>query len=319
MKDTKKKAIIIGSGVGGIATAVFLSQKGFETEVYEKNANAGGRCGQFIQDGHRFDMGATILLMPSIYRKVFESLGLNMDKELETTSLEPVYKLFFGDGSEFSFTRDAKKMKIQLENIEPGSFQNYERYIKEGYSFFGLSINGLLGKNFYYMFQFINLNSILLLIKLKTWIRHTNYIKRFFNDRRLQMAFTFQNIYVGQNPYKQPAFFSMLPGAEIVEGALFPKGGMHRVVEKLMSTAVELGVKFYYKKPVSKIIVNKRRTEGIQFEDGTIILSDLIIANVDLPYVYSQLLPENKFPCDRSFVPPQGIDFRPFTKGGRKK
>jgi len=68
---------------------------------------------------------------------------------------------------------------------------------------------------------------------------------------------------------------------------------MHRVVEKLMSTAVELGVKFYYKKPVSKIIVNKRRTEGIQFEDGTIILSDLIIANVDLPYVYSQLLPEN--------------------------
>ena len=293
MKDTKKKAIIIGSGVGGIATAVFLSQKGFEVEVYEKNANAGGRCGQFIQDGHRFDMGATILLMPSIYRKVFESLRLNMDKELETTSLEPVYKLFFGDGSEFSFTRDAKKMKIQLENIEPGSFQNYERYIKEGYSFFGLSINGLLGKNFYYMFQFINLNSILLLIKLKTWIRHTNYIKRFFNDRRLQMAFTFQNIYVGQNPYKQPAFFSMLPGAEIVEGALFPKGGMHRVVEKLMSTAVELGVKFYYKKPVSKIIVNKRRTEGIQFEDGTIILSDLIIANVDLPYVYSQLLPEN--------------------------
>ena len=288
-----KKAIIIGAGVGGIATAIFLAQKGFAVEVFEKNLKPGGRCGQMIQEGHRFDLGATILLMPSIYRKVFLALGLDLDKELETTSLEPVYKLFFSDGSGFTFSRDTERMKLQLETIEKGSFQNYERYVKEGYSFFNLSINGLLGKNFYHLFQFINLRSILLLIKLKTWIRHTHYIKRFFKDRHMQMAFTFQNIYVGQNPYKQPAFFSMLPGAEIVEGALFPKGGMHRIVEKLLSTAMDLGVSFHYKNPVSKIIVNRNITEGIELEDGTIIQADLVIANADLPYVYNQLLPEN--------------------------
>jgi phytoene dehydrogenase-like protein len=203
MNETKKKAVIIGAGVGGIATAVFLSQKGFEVEVYEKNANAGGRCGQFIQDGHRFDMGATILLMPSIYRKVFESLGLNMDKEMETTSLEPVYKLFFGDGTEFSFTRDAEKMEVQLENIEPGSFQNYERYIQEGYSFFDISINGLLGKNFYHIFQFINLNSILLLIKLKTWIKHTNYIKRFFKWHLHSRTYMSVRIHTNNLPFSR--------------------------------------------------------------------------------------------------------------------
>ena len=289
-----KKAVIIGAGVAGIATAVILAQKGFSVEVYEKNAKAGGRCGQIIQDGHRFDMGATILLMPSIYRDVFEGLGLDMDKELETTSLEPVYKLFFSDGTNFPFTRDSVKMESQLEAIEPGSFIQYKKYIKEGYDFFGLSINGLLGKNFYHVFEFINLNSIRLLIKLKTWIRHTDYIKRFFKDPRLQMAFTFQNIYVGQNPYKQPAFFSMLPGAEITEGALFPKGGMHSVVENLLSKATELGVQFNYKKPVLKIIVNNNKTEGILLEDGTEIKADLVIANADLPYIYSQLLPKNK-------------------------
>ena len=90
MNQISDKAIIIGAGVGGIATAVFLAQQGFEVEVYEKNASAGGRCGQMIQEGHRFDLGATILLMPSIYRKVFAGLGLDMDQELETTSLEPV-------------------------------------------------------------------------------------------------------------------------------------------------------------------------------------------------------------------------------------
>jgi len=292
--NIQKKAVIIGAGVGGIATAIFLAQKGMVVDVYEKNANPGGRCSQMIQEGHRFDLGATILLMPSVYRKVFSEIGLDMDKELQTTSLEPVYKLFFGDGTDFVFTRDAGKMKSQLEAIEKGSFGQYEKYVAEGYSFFNLSLKGLLGRNFIHLFDFINLKSVMLLIRLKTRIKHTDYIKRFFNDRRLQMAFTFQNIYVGQNPFKQPAFFSMLPGAEIVEGALFPKRGMYQVVEKLMSTALELGVVFHYKSPVSKIVIKNNQADGIQLEDGSIIHSDLLIANADLPYVYSQLLPENR-------------------------
>lgn len=290
--NNPQKAVIIGAGVGGIATAVFLAQKGFLVEVYEKNADPGGRCGQLVQNGHRFDLGATILLMPSLYRKVFEELGLNLDKELETTSLEPVYKLFFGDGTDFAFTRNAEQMNRQLEAIEPGSNEQYKRYVKEGYEFFNLSIHDLLGRNFYHLFQFINLKSLRLLIKLKTWIKHTDYIKRFFRDSRLQKAFTFQNIYVGQNPYRQPAFFSMLPGAEIAEGALFPKGGMHRLVEKLIETAQNSGVCFHYKSEVSKIVVNRKKTEGIQLESGELISADIVIANADLPYIYSQLLPD---------------------------
>jgi len=290
----QKKAVIIGAGVGGIATATFLAQQGFAVEVYEKNACPGGRCGQMIQDGHRFDLGATILLMPSLYRKVFSALGLDLDKDLETTSLEPVYKLFFGNGSDFAFTRNPEKMKAQVEAIEPGSFLKYEEYVKEGYEYFNLSINDLLGKNFYHFFQFVNLKSMLLLLKLKTYLKHTDYIKRYFKDPHLQMAFTFQNIYVGQNPYQAPAFFSMLPGAEIAEGALFPKGGMHRVVEKLLATATELGVQFQYKKPVAKILINGNLTEGILLEDGTNIEADLVIANADLPYIYRELLPEQK-------------------------
>jgi phytoene desaturase len=286
------KAVIIGAGVGGLATAVFLAQKGYKVDVYEKNSGPGGRCGQILQDGHRFDLGATILLMPSIYRAVFAALGLDMDKELEPVSLEPMYKLFFSDGTNFEYTRQPEKMMAQLEAIEPGSNEQYKRYIEEGYEFFNLSINGLLGKNFKHLFEFINLKSILLLIHLKTWIKHTDYVKRFFKDSRLQKAFTFQNIYVGQNPYRQPAFFSMLPGAEIVEGALFPKGGMHHIVEKLIETADKSGVKIHYKKPVTRIIIKGKKAEGIQLESGKIIEADFVIANPDLPYVYSELLPD---------------------------
>lgn len=288
----QKKAVIIGAGVGGIATAAFLAQNGYAVEVYEKNANPGGRCGQMIQDGHHFDLGATILLMPSLYRKVLSELGIDLEKDLETTSLEPVYKLFFSDGTDFSFTRDPEKMKAQLEAIEPGSFAKFQEYAKEGYEFFNLSINDLLGKNFYHLFEFVNLKSIRLLIKMKIWMNHAKYIRRFFKNQHLQMAFTFQNIYVGQSPFQAPAFFSMLPGAEIAEGALFPKGGMHRVVEKLLETAVGLGVKFEYKSPVSKIVVNGNKIQGILLEDGILVEADLVIANADLPYVYKELLPD---------------------------
>ncbi|MDD3908159.1 MAG: FAD-dependent oxidoreductase, partial [Bacteroidales bacterium] len=83
----KKSAVIIGAGVGGIATAIQLAKNGYDVKVYEKNPTPGGRCGQIVRDGHRFDLGATIFLMPSIYRKVFEDLGLTIENSLTVKPL----------------------------------------------------------------------------------------------------------------------------------------------------------------------------------------------------------------------------------------
>lgn len=292
--NEQKKVVIIGAGVSGLATANFLAKNGYQVEIYEKNANPGGRCGQMIQDGHRFDLGATILLMPSLYKQVLSELGIDLEKDLETTSLAPIYKLFFSDGSDFSFTRDEARMKAQLEDFEPGSFPKYKAYVKEGYEYFNLSMNDLLGKNFDHLFQFVNFKSMRLLLKLKTYRTHSSYIKEYFSDPRLQKAFTFQNIYVGQNPYEAPAFFSMLPGAEIAEGALFPKGGMHRIVQTLLALSEKLNVKIQCKAPVEKIILNGKKAEGILLDDGTIVHADLVIACADLPYVYDQLLRDKR-------------------------
>lgn len=286
----KQKAIVIGAGVGGLATANFLAQNGYEVEIYEKNCNPGGRCGQKIQDGHRFDLGATILLMPSLYKQVLSALGIDLEKDLETTSLSPIYKLFFGDGSCFSFTRDEEKMRTQLEAFEPGSSPKYKAYVKEGYDYFNLAMNDLLGKNFDSLFEFVNLKSIRLLMKLKTYRNHAAYVKEYFKDARLQKAFSFQNIYVGQNPYDAPAFFSMLPGAEIAEGALFPKGGMNRIVQALVELAEKNNIKINCKKPVKEIVLNGKTARGILLDDGTEIGADLVIASADLPYVYDKLL-----------------------------
>ena len=106
------------------------------------------------------------------------------------------------------------------------------------------------------------------------------------------MAYTFQNIYVGQSPFDSPALFSMVPAAEITEGSFFPEGGMFSIVEKLLNEAISSGVQFHYNTPVQKIRVNRKKAESIVFENMPEIEADIIVANADLPYVYRRLLPD---------------------------
>jgi len=290
----KKSAIIIGAGIGGITTAVYLAKNGYEVDIFEKNSSPGGRCGQMIRDGHRFDLGATMLMMPGIYHEIFDSLGIPLFENNDITPLEDLYKIYFDDNEVITFTPDQDKMKIQLEKIEPGSFARSQKYVFDGYEIFQIGMNKLIGRNFDNVFQFANFRNIGMLIKLKTYISNYSYVKKFFRNQHLRMAYTFQNIYVGQSPFSSPALFSMVPAAELTEGSFFPKGGMYSIVEKLLSAAISHGVRLHYNNPVETIKVNGKKAEGVLLEDGTEIKADIIVANADLPYVYRKLLPDKR-------------------------
>jgi phytoene desaturase len=293
MMNNNKSVIIIGAGVGGIATALYLAKKGFEVKIYEKNAMPGGRCGQIIRDGHRFDLGATIFLMPNVYRKIFQSWGLKLEECFDTTPLQPIYTLNFEDGVQIPFTTDFNRMQSQIEAIEPGSFNKFLYYVASGYKKYVLAFKNLIGRNFFTLFEFINFKNAGLLIRLKTYTRHYRYAGRFFKSDHLIKAFTFQNIYVGQNPLKAPALFSMIPAAELIEGSLFTRGGMYSLVSKLCSLAEEHGVKFFYNSPVEKIETDKNMVKGIVLKNGEKAGADIVVANADLPYVYKELLPDS--------------------------
>ena len=288
----KKSAVIIGAGIGGIATAIYLAKNGYDVKVYEKNSSPGGRCGQMIRDGHRFDLGATMLMMPGIYREVFQSLGIPLFENNDIKPLEDLYKIYFDNNEVITFSPDENKMKAQLEKIEPGSFEKSQKYISVGYEIFQTGMNKLIGRNFDNLFQFANFKNVGMLIKLKTYISNYRYVKKFFRHTHLRMAYTFQNIYIGQSPFNSPALFSMVPAAELTEGSFFPKGGMFSIVEKLLSEAQSSGVQFHYNMPVKRISLNGKKAESIILDNGSEIKADIIIANADLPYVYRKLLPD---------------------------
>ncbi len=289
-----RKAVVIGAGIGGIATAIYLAKNGYSVAVYEKNSEPGGRCGQVNHEGHRFDLGATMLLMPGVYRDVFRDFDLDLDEALEVKELGQLYRLCFDDGSHIRFTTDMTEMEMQHEELEKGSYLMAKKYIEEGYDFYRIARKKLIGRNFYNIFEFATLKNAAMLIKLKTYLTHQKYAGRFFRHPHLQMAYTFQNIYVGQSPFDAPAFFSMIPAIELKEGSFFPKGGIYNVVQTLHKKAVSLGVEFRFDSEVQSVMVNSSRAEGIKLAGGESIGADLVVANADLPYVYRELLPDRR-------------------------
>jgi phytoene desaturase len=287
-----KTAVIIGAGIGGIATSVYLSRNGYKVDIYEKNSTPGGRCGQLIRDGHRFDLGATMLMMPSIYSEAFRELGIPLFENGDIKALPELYRIFYDNNEILEFTSDEERMKEQLESIEPGSFVRSKKYVDDGYEIFKLGTGELIGRNFDNIFQFANLKNLRLLVKLKAYISNYRYAERFFKNTHLRMAYTFQNIYVGQSPFNSPALFSMVPAAELTEGSFFPEGGMFSVVKRLLDAAEKNGVNVHYNMPAIQIRVKGRKAESVIFEDGSEVTADVIVANSDLPWVYRTLLPK---------------------------
>ncbi len=288
---TMQSVIVIGAGVGGIAAAAHLARRGVHVTVLEKNASPGGRCNRFSRDGHQFDTGPTLFVMPLLYESEFEALGASLHERLDLQRVDPTYHLVFDDGSILALTSDLKQMQEQLEAIEQGSFDGFLRYVEEGHRHYHLSLERLVNRDFRRVSDLFNLRNLPLVFQAKPLLSHYGHMAAYFDDPRLKAAFTFQDGYMGLSPFEAPATFSLLPYAELAQGVWYPRGGMYRVVEALVDIAAEAGVEFVYNAAVARIETNGTAVRGVVLADGQHLAADAILANADLPYVYRALLP----------------------------
>ena len=288
----KPTAIVIGAGIGGIATAARLAKNGYEVTVLEKNETPGGRCNQIRRDGHRFDIGPTLFLMPEIWEEAFASLGEKMSDHLDLRRIDPTYKVHFDDGLQLELTSNIGSMQTQLEQVEKTAFTGFLNYIAEGGKHYKVSVEKFVGRNFYNIFEYFSLSNLPLLFKLKALKKHFANVGTFFKDERLKAAFTFQNMYLGLSPYDAPATYSLLQYTELAEGVWYPMGGMYAAIQALVNVAEKLGVKFIYNAPVRRIHVNGKKVVAVELEDGRHFSSDIFVGNADLPYIYKELLPD---------------------------
>lgn len=290
---TNPTALVIGAGVGGITTAARLARHGYRVTVVEKRDRPGGRCNRLVREGHRFDTGPTLFLMPDLYAQAFAGLGERMEDHLDLRRIDPVYHVHFDDGSSLELTSDLPAMQAQLEAIEPGSFAGYLRYLREGSYHYRLALPTLVQRGFYRFFEFFSLRNLVMLFRLRLLVRHYAHVGSFFTDPRLRAAFTFQDMYLSLSPFQASATYSLFQYAELAGGIWFPRGGMASVVGALVSIAEKNGVQLIYNAPVERILVDGARATGVALDDGREIRADVIVANADLSYVYRCLLPDD--------------------------
>jgi phytoene desaturase len=289
----QKSVIVIGAGIGGITAAIHLAQRGLHVTVVEKNSRPGGRCDRVSRGGHHFDTGPTLLVMPLLYEAEFRALGTSMNKMLDLKRVDPTYHLVFDDGSQLALTSDLKSMQVQLESMQPGSFQGFLRYLQEGDQHYQLGVEKLVNRDFRAASDFFTFGNLSLLFRLKPLVNHYRNMSAYFADPRLKAAFTFQDVYMGLSPFEAPATFSMMSYTELAHGVFYPKGGMYSVVEALIKLARRAGVEFMFNSPVERIAVNARHARGIDLPEGRHLDADVVLANADLPYVYQNLLPQD--------------------------
>jgi phytoene desaturase len=286
------RIIIIGAGIGGITAAIHLAQHNFQVTVYERNDQPGGRVDYVRREGHTFDTGPTLLVMPLLYEREFTHLGLSFFDDLDLMRVDPTYHLIFDDGSQLEMTSDLKTLEAQLERIEPGSGKGLMRYLEEGYRHYHKGVPGFVDQDFKNIFDFIHPRNIPLIFQVKPFTKHYQNLRNYFQNPRLKAAFSFQDVYMGLSPFDGPATFSLMPYSELAHGVFYPKGGMYTIVEVLMDQARKVGVEFIFDEEVQEIHTTGNRATGITSVEFQNVEADYILANADLPYVFQELLPD---------------------------
>ncbi|KAI1291268.1 phytoene dehydrogenase [Xylaria venustula] len=293
-----KKAVVIGAGAGGIATAARLAKAGFSVTVFEKNSFVGGRCSLITHGGHRFDQGPSLLLLPKLFREVFFDLGTTLEAEgIELLQCPTNYNVWFADGENFELTTDLARMKTQIERWEgKDGFVRYLSWLQEAHTHYELSVSKVLNRNFTNFWQLATPRFVLAGLKLHPLHTIWNRASRYFWSERLRRVFTFATMYMGMSPFDAPATYSLLQYTELAEGIWYPRGGFQTVLAALQRVGERMGVKYRLNTPVRQILTHTdgQTVRGVELDNGKIVEADIVVANADLVYAYSNLFPQTR-------------------------
>ncbi len=288
----KKKVAVIGAGVSGLASGLRLLKDGYEVELYEKNAAIGGRMGLIEGDGFRFDLGPTILMMPHIYNEVFEYCGRDPRDYIKMERLDPIYKVYFADGSTHEASSELSQFIRTLEEIGEEEAHGYLAYLADVYKRYLVAKDHFIDRSFRKATDFYNPKTLWQGLKLRTFDNAYDSVGRFVKNQKLQELLSFQTLYIGISPFNGPSIYTIIPMIELTYGVWFLKGGMHSMAAAMEELFLEMGGKLFLNAPVDKIIMEGDRAKGISVK-GEFKKADKVLCSADFPYAMDKLLPSD--------------------------
>lgn len=287
-----KKAVVIGSGFGGLSAAIRLQARGFQVSLFEKNAMVGGHAYQFKKDGYTFDMGPSLITAPEIIQEVFQSAGRDMKDYLDLIYLDPFYRIYFHDGRFMDYSGDSEKMKREMAKFSPEDAANYDKFIDYVEKLYKAVIVDRLGAkpfDFPTMLQFLPQA-----LKLNALLPAYSVVKKYFKHENNRFAFSFHPLFIGGSPFRSPSVYLMIPYLEKHGGVWFTKGGMYSLVRAFESLLSEIGGQIYTNSEVQEIVVKNGKACGV-YVNGEFHEADVVVSNAHFAHTYSDLIkPENR-------------------------
>lgn len=288
-----KTAIVIGSGFAGLSAAASLAQEGYEVTVLEKNSQAGGRARQFKENGFVFDMGPSWYWMPDVFEKYFAKFGKKVSDFYQLDRLDPSYQVIYTMEDTLKIPAQLEPLYQLFEKEEPGSSQFLKKFLKDAAYKYEVGMNSLVYKPSRSLREFADLRLLNGILKMDVFSSISSGIRKNLKSDKLIQLLEFPVLFLGAKPEKTPALYSLMNYADLALGTWYPQGGMHKIIEAMVSIAEEQGVTIELNANVDKIEVENGVAKGVRV-NGTLKMADVVVAGADYHHVETQLL-EKKY------------------------
>ena len=296
--DLKPKAVVIGSGIGGLATALRLRHKGYEVEVFEANSYPGGKLHAVDINGYRFDLGPSLFTMPQFVDELFQLFGRNPKEHFNYIRKDVLCEYFWEDGTRFTAKSTKEEFIKEAATVFSEDEKRVSRYLNRNKRKYDLTAPLFLQRSLHKWSSYLSVKTIVALLnmhRLDVFNTLNGVNKTHISHPKLVQLFNRYATYNGSSPYLTPGIMSMIPHLEMFFGTYFPNGGMHRIVMSLYELALEEGVTFHFNSPVEEILVKGGRASGVRVNTEN-IPADVVVSNMDIFPTYKNLLPHEKSP-----------------------
>lgn len=287
-----EKAIVIGAGIGGIATAIRLAVKGYAVDVHEKNEVPGGKLYLIERDGYRFDAGPSLFTQPVNIEELFQLAGEDIRSYFEYEKVDIACRYFFENGKMLNAYTQAETFATEMEKVLGEPAKHVTQYLKDAEQVYDNVGTIFLNHSLHQLSTWIH-PRVIKALKTVRWQYLFKTLdgfnkKRFVTKEAVQIFNRFAT-YNGSNPYSAPGMLSLIPHLEQNQGTFYPKGGMISIPGALVQLAEKLGVRFILKSRVERIEKEAGVAIGIM-ANGKFCPASVVVSNVDAYYTYRDLL-----------------------------
>ncbi|HEX8335403.1 MAG TPA: phytoene desaturase family protein [Pyrinomonadaceae bacterium] len=281
LSTTARRAVVIGGGLGGLATAVRLAAAGWRVEVCEQGPRLGGKMNTFVSEGFRFDTGPSLITMPWVFEELFEAAGSSLALHVKLAPVRPLADYVYPDGTRFTYTTSLPEWLDTVRQLEPRDCEGFLRFMRLGARLFELSRETFLRRAPLAPPDLRSLRALGRAPLRGAWGNYHSTVAAHFRSPHLRQLFGRYPTYVGSSPYLAPATLAVIPYIEFAYGGWHVEGGLYRIVESLVGLAQGLGVSLHTGARVRSIEHGGGRVRGVRLADGTGLAADVVVMNGD--------------------------------------